>query len=120
MLEVAYPKASVAVAQAKRKGSFEVSLNGNVIFSKLDSFGPAKDRAALPVPKELVLTTISQHLTSEKPQNPPKAPKSGEKIGRKKAIVSESQTSQASSSSSSLSSSTSARALRKKPVTKKN
>ncbi|MDP2434704.1 MAG: hypothetical protein Q8P67_03080 [archaeon] len=118
---MAYPKASVAVAQAKRKGSFEVSLNGNVIFSKLDSFGPTKDRAALPVPKELVLTTISQHLTSEKPHNPPKAPKSGEKIGRKKAIVSESQTSQASSSSSSSSSSsTSARALRKKPVTKKN
>ena len=57
-LATAYPKATLEQnpkGMKPRKGSFEVLLvlpsgSSTLIFSKLDSFGPSKDRAALPDP----------------------------------------------------------------------
>ena len=57
-----------------RKGSYEVRFNDEetVLFSKLDQFGPAKNRAALPDPVKnealwkSFLDTLTQHVKQHK------------------------------------------------------
>ena len=68
VLEQSYPKASVKQNPAgkPRKGSFEVSLiigsKTIEIFSKLEIYGPQKDRDALPDPVQLVCKLVPSKL----------------------------------------------------------
>jgi len=63
-MAIAFPKAKVHqnVAGKPRKGSFEVHLvvdgKKRSLFSKLNSFGPQKDRSAIPDPTHFVANEI--------------------------------------------------------------
>eukprot|EP01094_Clydonella_sp_ATCC50884_P028643 TRINITY_DN8657_c0_g1_i1.p1 TRINITY_DN8657_c0_g1~~TRINITY_DN8657_c0_g1_i1.p1 ORF type:complete len:129 (-),score=49.60 TRINITY_DN8657_c0_g1_i1:79-465(-) len=61
VLAAAYPTAELAHNPngKPRKGAFEVEVNGQQLYSKLEQFGPKKDRAALPDPSEM-LAKITQ------------------------------------------------------------
>jgi len=66
-LETAYPKAKVVQnpnGLKPRKGSFEVSIDDEVLFSKLDLHGPAKNREHLMDAKSLI-EALKKHFDEE-------------------------------------------------------
>jgi len=63
VLETAYPAATVEIAPTSRKGAFELSIGDAVLYSKLERYGPAKSRDALPS-TELVCELLRAHFTS--------------------------------------------------------
>jgi hypothetical protein len=62
-VSVAYPKATVTenVAGKPKKGSFEVALGNDMLFSKLDTYGPAKNRDHLANPEKVLEELLKQY-----------------------------------------------------------
>lgn len=77
VLSQAYPSATIKQNPTgkPRKGSFEVQLinktKKKLLYSKLDSYGPAKDRAALPDPVTFIISTVSKEFKDTSDESTP-------------------------------------------------
>jgi len=82
VLETAYPAATVEIAPTSRKGAFELSIGDAVLYSKLERYGPAKSRDALPS-TELVCELLRAHFTSPAAAAPEAEPEAKPKAAPK-------------------------------------